>query len=1196
MLDNFDFQREFEAALSRLQGSGNYLPIPQVQPMQFRVPEYSPINTGAGVVNSYASPGPTNAGSGYGLRGLGTDLLYTLGGVGTILTDLIANWTDSNLDWKDIPLANWLANFGKGQMEAWRDDRLTLADVPILGGLIGAGKYGQTTSDILENLGWEEAEADPSKGWNLFERRKGNLDIGDIVEFVGDVLLDPLTLVTFGGASVAKSGATAAGKAAIKEVGEQAGKRIIQDATKRSLFGITTDVAKIADDVAETVLKNTGDEVAAQIARNNVLNAARTARATAQNALINIDIPFTNTTKQIGTKPSFFQISDVTIGEIGKAPIVRKLSELGLDEAAQKAFLKSAYGVDDAAQLTSQAAEHFFENIGKVKKAEDLLTVFKPVTDEVINYYKFTPDEILKNISDPTERNFARSMFEQLDQIPTTTPQILGNARTSLFGDLRLIRERMPQILTGRADELLDFASRAPGMVDEASILQSIDELLRASDEFAQAAHRADIAFAPFEKVQIPVPSMQRTLQNAQEVFNINRFAQDMGGTSPLGRWLNDRLSWLNPRSLGSADQFVDQAAGKIRDAENMMRSNRGWAARQLEQLQKLTAGLPEEDLAKIPYILEGKAPGGQTMEQFLSGVKDKERLMKAADFLRDLFAERASREVAAGALDPDRVLPNYFPHVINREGMTEEALEALLSDPDVAKYLGRSAKNPFAQSRKSFETFADWDDAIASLQNALKTETGPEKIAKINTTLETLQNLFVRDPIQATAHRIYKGVRAEAMSQLYGQLRQAGAIRLPDDIAKDGALALGKDFKRIGKDVADKLGLPVGTAIHEDVLKGLEKLPTLFTDEGIQRIVENLTSATNIWKNLVTTYVPSHHVTNLLGNIFNSTLAGVTPDSYKAAGRLLMKVRNGTLTEAERRFIQEALDHGIIGTGGQLLDVIDPLRFAQRGGTVQKIERAVANTRWARALRNVGDSIEDLSRLALYIHGKKTTGSAKKAADMVRKYLFNYGELTGADRVIKLVVPFWTWTKNNLPLQFMEFLSQPRYMLTLKKIQEALNVDDQQNPLLPEYIQRNYFRIPGTANTFFNPRIPAFELLNALDDPLGTAVNMISPVMKVPIELHMNKQIFSGAPIDPTKTDRNSYDPNALARYLTRQLGSGARLLNIFDPEADILSNLAGFLFGRPIQVDPAKEARIRSYQRREDLRAERDRRLRRR
>lgn len=213
----------------------------------------------------------------------------------------------------------------------------------------------------------------------------------------------------------------------------------------------------------------------------------------------------------------------------------------------------------------------------------------------------------------------------------------------------------------------------------------------------------------------------------------------------------------------------------------------------------------------------------------------------------------------------------------------------------------------------------------------------------------------------------------------------------------------------------------------------------------------------------------------------------------------------------------------------------------------------------------------------------------------MVRKYLFNYGELTNADRMIKLVVPFWTWTKNNLPLQFIEFLRQPRYMLTLKKIQEALNVDDQQDPLLPEYIQRSYFKVPGTANTFFNPRIPAFDLPNALDDPLGTAINMLNPAMKVPMELQMNKQFFSGAPIDPTKTDRNSYDPNALARYFARQLGSGARLLNIFDPEADFLSNLAGFLFGRPVQVDPAKEARIRTYQRREDLRAERDRRLRR-
>jgi hypothetical protein len=81
----------------------------------------------------------------------------------------------------------------------------------------------------------------------------------------------------------------------------------------------------------------------------------------------------------------------------------------------------------------------------------------------------------------------------------------------------------------------------------------------------------------------------------------------------------------------------------------------------------------------------------------------------------------------------------------------------------------------------------------------------------------------------------------------------------------------------------------------------------------------------------------------------------------------------------------------------------------------------------------NMGD---DLTRMALFLHGTSRAGNMKGGGEMVRKYLYNYGEQTGADKGIKIAMPFWNWTKNNVPRQLMEFMQQPRYYATFQKFQ----------------------------------------------------------------------------------------------------------------------------------------------------------------
>lgn len=1203
------FEEDFAAALAALTGSGgtSTTSAPQVRPLQFSTPGYKRV----GPATSSTSPMPglyeaiqsapvQPASKPWWASSLEKlqPLAEALQGVSGLVTNQIYNWTDGTADWKDIPLAESFANFGKGAVGAQNGFQAgdlwnILPPVALFNGLRNAGRESESTADIFENLGWKEGEADKDKGWNFLDRRKNNLDYSDIIEFAGDVLLDPLTYLTFGAGGAVKAGAGAT----IKEAGSQAAKygiKVAADAAGDVARGTADDIAKIVAERA--VAKGINPQLAARYGARQaeqalaaITNAGKGARATSQNALLSLDIPFTNISKPLIMKGanSGLRVADNVIGEVGSKVVTRTLNELGLSPEAQTQLLKSAYGVEKATDMTSQMLDHFNQTVAKLHKMPDLPNskITQGVVErveETVKYQPFDPETVLKGITDPAEQNLARHFA---NQVPTTstTPKILGDVR-EMLGDLTPFQTSVPNALAGRADELLDFSTKAPAMVDEADVLRSIDELLQAGDNFRQAGHTAEVGPEVIREVvtkaeALPSSVPARNTQAAMKLFTdpINQFVQDMGGNSRFGRYISDRLfRSVNPRTLGSADDFVNEAAGKTRDAENMIRGNMTQMSRDLNRIKDLAKGLPEEDLAKIPYIIEGKFPGGKTVSEFFEGVDDWEQLTKVADEVKVLFERMKVREQGVGALGEG--IKGYFPHVLKKGGLDPEALSQLMSDPKFQKYLGRNAANRFAKTRTSFDSFAEWDDAIAKLEEAAKTAT-PEEVAQIEEVMQRVSNLFERDPIVAVANRYRRHVRTTAMNQLYQDFRKTGVLKSASEIGKDGVTGA-KGFTKVSGELSKKLGIKEGSYIHNEVLTGLERMDNLFTDKGMQTFLDNVTSITNIWKGLVTTPIPSHHVNNLIGNLANNAMAGVGLEDYRRAANLLKKLKRGKLSEAERRLVQEAYDKGVLASGNAV-DVADPLRLSriQGQGALAKAEDAVVNNPLSRGMRGVGDSIDDFSRMALYLMGKRTTGSAKHASTLVRQYLYNFGELTNADRAIKTVVPFWSWTKNNLPTQIMEFARQPRFYASYRHLQRM--TDDQSNSAKPDWVA-DYLKIPGM-DSYINPRLPMSDL-SGLADPVRTGLNMLSPGIKVPFEVGLNKQVFNGAPIDPGKTSANDeYDPARLFGYLLKQTGAPGRVAGMFDPNTDLLNSILKMIGPMPVDVDQTRtiKAKIQEIKR---------------
>jgi hypothetical protein len=116
-------------------------------------------------------------------------------------------------------------------------------------------------------------------------------------------------------------------------------------------------------------------------------------------------------------------------------------------------------------------------------------------------------------------------------------------------------------------------------------------------------------------------------------------------------------------------------------------------------------------------------------------------------------------------------------------------------------------------------------------------------------------------------------------MTKLYSTFKDNGMIVTKDQRIGQHFKGDIKDYESDHTGASAKAGpeeSEIGGSIHKDVLKGLERVDSIFTDAGMNKFLDTMTSITNIWKPLVTSYIPSHHYYNLVGNIANNSLAGV--------------------------------------------------------------------------------------------------------------------------------------------------------------------------------------------------------------------------------------------------------------------------------------------------------------------------------
>jgi hypothetical protein len=165
-----------------------------------------------------------------------------------------------------------------------------------------------------------------------------------------------------------------------------------------------------------------------------------------------------------------------------------------------------------------------------------------------------------------------------------------------------------------------------------------------------------------------------------------------------------------------------------------------------------------------------------------------------------------------------------------------------------------------------------------------------------------------------------------------------------------------------------------------------------------------------------------------------------------------------------------------------------------------------------------------------------KKGGSEETALDAVNKFHFDYRDLSRGEQWIKAnAVPFFTWTRHNLPLQLQMLVENPKVYARFAHFKQNVEAQSSADPVVPGYFaDLNAVRLPwkmGGGHNYLVPDLP-FRDLGLVTEPIqaltsgngdfgdkvlqgiGAPLASTTPLISGPIEWMLGKQFYKGIPL----------------------------------------------------------------------------------
>ncbi len=486
---------------------------------------------------------------------------------------------------------------------------------------------------------------------------------------------------------------------------------------------------------------------------------------------------------------------------------------------------------------------------------------------------------------------------------------------------------------------------------------------------------------------------------------------------------------------------------------------------------------------------------------------------------------------------------------------------------------------------------------------------------AKINKILG--REWLTEDAAVAMARRGVRAVRGEEASIfLHGMMEKWGLT--VEDITQlqhlpDGYVMVKPRVESTGRINLDATKVEKGEkafALPQEFVKAYNEYTDLmFNPEARTKLGQFFDQATRAYKTMAYMWNPGHIPRDLMSNLYNLWLMDVrSPAPYFKAAQIMRHAMKKNVDEVPLKIGEWE------GTMKQFYNMVEQLGVIDSGAVLAEFMQAGSDWsfrmggKYTDVMRKMTRVNDNWARMAGMIDRISKGYSPEEAAGQVKKYLFDYFELTPFEkRVMKRVVPFYTWIRKNLPLQVEMLFSKPGKYATTYKAMEGIG-DIPEEGEVPDFIRdAGGVLLPGEEKgSYVIPNLSYADLgkVPLSLEQLREYMAMVNPIFRAPVEMMSNVSLFSGQPLENYRGEYRNIPfgellkslgaveeppkiPTRTLGYLLDQIPPLRTLSTISNPEHPRqMARLISFLGGPQIYPeDWAIEAA--SYETRDELRS---------
>ena len=560
------------------------------------------------------------------------------------------------------------------------------------------------------------------------------------------------------------------------------------------------------------------------------------------------------------------------------------------------------------------------------------------------------------------------------------------------------------------------------------------------------------------------------------------------------------------PGQLGQ--EYVD----KFSQFSKATRSEVGKAADEAIQLGKTaTKELGKDAGTRVGRLIEGMtdlpAKAADGVEQVAA--KGNNVIDNIIGRIQGEHKRFATIEKEKGLLNTE--LPDYLRHYLTPEGR-----DFLNKNSDVAEELVGKMRvsTPFAKTRTL-------DDTIDNINKYFRRTHGVK--------------LFEQDAFKAFGARKAEHIRAvntydflTDVGKQFGKVGEVITREIKNPVT--GAMMKKEMVKPIFENgiryVESSVPQLKNVLLPEQIVKHVEETYRVLThDEATKGFLKMYDKVLNFWKGSVTGWFPAFHIRNSIGGIFNNFIAGVkNPARYLQADQITRGAKGTITTKLGTKYTYQQIKEmterlGVVGQPGYL-DVM------------REVEKDIGKSPVAKLMdlpKGAMEITENRLRLPLFVDRLIKGDAPEDAAKEVFKFHFDYapeGLAPFEQNIMKRLLPFYRWTRGNIPLQLEQMVKQPGKYAALGKFVENLQVDKEKAKeefqYLPPYMREGLpIRLgekEGFSQYLYGLGLPV-EDVNRLykGSPQRTVASLVgelSPILKYPIEAATGQNLFTGEPI----------------------------------------------------------------------------------